>query len=70
MIVLFYSMTALLIVSGLLVLGSAFRKRTAKEILLGKTLPLTGRGSKQHLMFLGVVLVLFGMLALIKAASF
>ena len=52
-----YTVSIILIFSGLLCLRTAFKKQNKVRTFAKKEMPVTGKGSKTYLVYLGVVLI-------------
>jgi LPXTG-motif cell wall-anchored protein len=62
-----YTASGILIILGLFSLQFALRKRTAKEKMLKKELPLTGPDGKAHFIYLGLFCLILAAIILFKA---
>jgi hypothetical protein len=61
-----YLFAALFIIIGVILIRFGTRKRTPKEVVSGKELQLTGRGSKGHHIGLGIIFLILAIIILFK----
>ena len=62
-----YCFGSLLILCGLILLRIAFRKVRPEQYVAGKKeLPVWGRGSKVHHIYIGAVMIILGIYAILK----
>lgn len=61
-----YLVAGLLIIVAVILIRFGIRKRTPKEIMLGKELPLTGKGGKVHHVGLRIILFILAIIILLK----
>ena len=61
-----YLLGGLFIILGLLCLRTVFKKRDEIKKLVEKEMSLTGKGSKQHLTYLGIVFIGLGIYVLFR----
>jgi hypothetical protein len=58
--------SGIFLISGLALLNFALRKRTPREKMLGKELPLTGRGGKVDLVYIALGLIGIALYAMLQ----
>ena len=61
-----YILGGVFIILGLLCLRAVFKKRNEVKKLVEKEMPLTGKGSKLHMTYLGIVLIGLGVYILFR----
>lgn len=61
-----YFFAGILIILGLLCLRTVFKKRDESKKLIEQEIPLTGKASKVHLVYLEIVLIIMGIYVLLR----